>query len=86
MSQLNCVGRVHRSIKRKIVRFAASGFTCKQLALRFKVKKRTVKSVLTRTYLQLGITGGNKRVKLAMILYRKELENETLRSLGIRPE
>jgi DNA-binding NarL/FixJ family response regulator len=43
-----------------------------EIAERLKMNPRTVKSRFKRLFLQFGIRGGIKRVKLATLLYRRQ--------------
>jgi DNA-binding NarL/FixJ family response regulator len=45
-----------------------------EIAKRLKIALRTVKAHMNRMFMRYGIKGGIKRVKLATLLYRRELE------------
>jgi DNA-binding CsgD family transcriptional regulator len=47
-----------------------------EIARQLKIARRTVKAHFNRLFLRFGITGGIKRVKLATILYRRQLCSE----------
>ena len=48
-----------------------------EIAKQLKMARRTVKAHFNRLFLRFGITGGIKRVKLATLLYRRQLCSET---------
>src|SRR5713226_9196682 len=48
-----------------------------EIASQLKMARRTVKAHFNRLFLRFGITGGIKRVKLATLLYRRQLCSET---------
>src|SRR5712692_7015996 len=48
-----------------------------EIASQLKMARRTVKAHFNRLFLRFGITGGIKRVKLATLLYRRQLCSQT---------
>ena len=48
-----------------------------EIARQLNMAKRTVKVHFSRLFLRFSITGGTKRVKLATILYRRQLCSES---------
>lgn len=52
------------------------GYGHKQIADALNMKYRTVKNHLGKMFLKFGVKSGNKRVKLAVLLYRRERCNE----------
>lgn len=47
-----------------------------EIAKRLKMARRTVKAHFNRLFVRFGISGGIKRVKLATLLYRRQLCSE----------
>lgn len=47
-----------------------------EIARQLKMARRTVKAHFNRLFLRFGISGGIKRVKLATLLYRRQLWSE----------
>jgi len=62
--------------EREIVALLLQGMGNKEIAAALKMPKRTVKAHFNRMFYRFRIKDGIKRVKLAVILYRKELEDE----------
>jgi len=56
-----------------------------EIAKQLKMARRTVKAHFNRLFLRFGITGGIKRVKLATILYRRQLCLEQLATETAHP-
>ena len=57
---------------RQIVELLMQGCGNQEIARHLNIALRTVKAHLNRLFLQFGITGGIKRVKLAPFLYRRQ--------------
>lgn len=55
----------------------------KEIAKLLKMAPRTVKAHFNRLFLRFGIRGGIKRVKLAVLLYRKQNEEKTSGGLSL---
>jgi DNA-binding NarL/FixJ family response regulator len=58
--------------QRQIVELLMQGCDNAEIARQLNIALRTVKAHLNRLFLQFGITGGIKRVKLATLLYRRQ--------------
>src|SRR5712692_9145663 len=56
-----------------------------EIASQLKMARRTVKAHFNRLFLRFGITGGIKRVKLATLLYRRQLCSETSVTESVYP-
>src|SRR5712691_1061420 len=67
--QLNRVG--HR--ERQIIDLLLQGCDNSEIAQDLHIAERTVKAHFNRLFLRFGIKGGIKRVKLATMLYRRQL-------------
>src|SRR5271169_6228977 len=59
--------------EQQIVELLLQGCDNSDIARQLKMARRTVKAHFNRLFLRFGITGGIKRVKLATLLYRREL-------------
>lgn len=57
----------------QIAALLLQGYENKDIAAELKMAKRTVKAHFNRMFLRFSITGGIKRVKLATLLYRREV-------------
>src|ERR1700685_2656944 len=55
-----------------------------EIAKQLKMARRTVKAHFNRLFLRFGISGGIKRVKLATLLYRRQLCSEASESGVVR--
>src|ERR1700733_11903523 len=62
--------------EQKIAELLLQGCDNKEIARQLKMAKRTVKAHFNRLFLRFGISGGIKRVKLATLLYRRQLCSE----------
>src|ERR1700680_3821929 len=62
--------------ERQIAELLLSGCDNSEIPRQLKNARRTVKGRFNRLYLPSAITGGIKRVKLATILYRRQLCSE----------
>ncbi|MGZ6383683.1 MAG: response regulator transcription factor [Bdellovibrionota bacterium] len=62
--------------QRQIVELLMQGCDMAEIARQLDIALRTVKAHLNRLFLQFGITGGIKRVKLATLLYRRQASQE----------
>lgn len=63
--------------EQQIVELLLQGCDNAEIATRLKMARRTVKAHFNRLFLRFGITGGIKRVKLATLLYRRQLCSQT---------
>src|ERR1700684_2728842 len=61
----------------QIVELLLQGCDNAEIASQLKMARRTVKAHFNRLFLRFGITGGIKRVKLATLLYRRQLCSQT---------
>src|SRR5438270_8482191 len=59
--------------EQQIVELLLQGCDNDEIARQLKMAKRTVKAHFNRLFLRYGITSGIKRVKLATLLYRRQL-------------
>jgi len=59
-----------------IVDLLLQGCDNEDIARQLNMKLRTVKAYFKRLFTRFGITDGVKRVKLATLLYRRQLEAE----------
>jgi DNA-binding NarL/FixJ family response regulator len=58
--------------ERQIVGLLLQGCDNNEIAKELNMAKRTVKAHFNRLFLRFGITDGIKRVKLAILLYRRQ--------------
>ena len=58
--------------ERQIVDLLLQGCDNNEIAKELSMAKRTVKAHFNRLFLRFGITGGIKRVKLAILVYRRQ--------------
>lgn len=59
--------------EQQIVELLLQGCDNAEIAKQLKMARRTVKAHFNRLFLRFGITGGIKRVKLATLLYRRQV-------------
>lgn len=59
----------------QIAALLIEGCDNREIASRLGVARRTVKAHFSRMFLRFQISGGIKRVKLATLLYRRELDS-----------
>ena len=59
--------------EQQIVALLLQGCDNAEIASELKMARRTVKAHFNRLFLRFGIDGGIKRVKLATLLYRRQL-------------
>ena len=59
--------------ERQVVELLLQGCENDEIAKQLNITPRTVKAYLNRLFLRFGINSGVKRVKLATLLYRKQL-------------
>src|SRR5271168_4169706 len=57
----------------QVVELLLQGCDNAEIASQLKMARRTVKAHFNRLFLRFGINGGIKRVKLATLLYRRQL-------------
>src|SRR2546428_12535678 len=62
--------------ERQIADLLLQGCDNGEIARQLKIARRTVKAHFNRLFLRFGISGGIKRVKLATLLYRRQLCSE----------
>jgi DNA-binding CsgD family transcriptional regulator len=62
--------------EQQIAELLLQGCNNSEIARQLKIARRTVKAHFNRLFLRFAITGGIKRVKLATILYRRQLCSE----------
>src|SRR5215813_12712136 len=62
--------------EQQIVDLLLQGCDNSDIAKQLKMARRTVKAHFNRLFLRFGIQGGIKRVKLATLLYRRQLCSE----------
>src|SRR5207302_4733894 len=62
--------------EQQIVELLLQGCDNAEIASQLKIARRTVKAHFNRLFLRFGISGGIKRVKLATLLYRRQLCSE----------
>jgi DNA-binding NarL/FixJ family response regulator len=62
--------------ERQIVDLLLQGCDNSEIARDLNIAERTVKAHFNRLFLRYGIKGGIKRVKLATLLYRRQLWSE----------
>jgi DNA-binding NarL/FixJ family response regulator len=63
--------------QRQIADLLLQGCNNAEIAKVLKMNRRTVKAYFHRLFLRFGISNGIKRVKLATLLYRSQLDLET---------
>jgi DNA-binding NarL/FixJ family response regulator len=68
--------------EQQVIQLLLQGCDNAEIASQLKMAPRTVKAHFNRLFLRFGITDGIKRVKLAMLLYRRQ---SSLQSDAIRP-
>src|ERR1700749_381600 len=59
--------------EQQVVELLLQGCDNAEIASQLKMARRTVKAHFNRLFLRFGITNGIKRVKLATLLYRRQL-------------
>lgn len=62
--------------ERQIVDLLLQGCDNSEIARDLNIAERTVKAYFNRLFVRFGIKGGIKRVKLATLLYRRQLWQE----------
>src|SRR5512135_2872204 len=62
--------------EQQIVELLLQGCDNAEISKQLNMARRTVKAHFNRLFLRFGITGGVKRVKLATLLYRRQLCSE----------
>jgi len=68
--------------ERQIVDLLLQGCDNTEIARSLNMAERTVKAHFNRLFLRFGITDGIKRVKLATLLYRRQLWLERQQAAG----
>jgi DNA-binding NarL/FixJ family response regulator len=69
-----------RPRERQIIDLLLQGCDNAEIARDLNMAERTVKAYFNRLFLRFGIKGGIKRVKVATLLYRRQLWIETQHS------
>jgi DNA-binding NarL/FixJ family response regulator len=62
--------------ERQIVELLLQGCVNAEIARELKMAPRTVKAHFNRLYLRFGISDGIKRVKLATLMYRRQIPQQ----------
>ncbi|GAC1431013.1 MAG: hypothetical protein NVS1B11_05130 [Terriglobales bacterium] len=62
--------------EQQIAELLLQGCDNDEIGKQLKIARRTVKAHFNRLFLRFGITNGIKRVKLATLLYRRQLCSE----------
>jgi len=71
--------------EQQIAELLLQGCDNSEIANQLKMARRTVKAHFNRLFLRFGITGGIKRVKLATLLYRRQLCSEVSATENVSP-
>src|SRR5215467_13523742 len=71
--------------EQQIATLLLQGCTNTEIAKQLKMNRRTVKAHFNRLFRRFGIEDGIKRVKLATLLYRRELCSENTATEDIFP-
>jgi len=71
--------------EQQIVELLLQGCDNSDIAKQLKMARRTVKAHFNRLFLRFGIHGGIKRVKLATLLYRRQLCSEANATENVPP-
>src|ERR1700685_276565 len=71
--------------ERQITELLLQGCDNAEIAKQLKMARRTVKAHFNRLFLRFGISGGIKRVKLATLLYRRQLCLEATATESVSP-
>ena len=71
--------------ERQIIDLLLQGCDNSEIARDLNMAERTVKAYFNRLFIRFGIKGGIKRVKLATMLYRRQLWQERQQELSEAP-
>jgi DNA-binding NarL/FixJ family response regulator len=71
--------------EQQIVDLLLQGCDNSEIARDLNIAERTVKAHFNRLFLRFGIKGGIKRVKLATLLYRRQLWQESRQQVHASP-
>src|SRR5690242_14345574 len=71
-----------RPRERQVVELLLQGCDNDEISQQLNMARRTVKAHFNRLFQRYGITGGVKRVKLATLLYRRQLCSEEETAVG----
>lgn len=71
--------------ERQIAELLLQGCDNAEIARQLKMARRTVKAHFNRLFLRFGISGGIKRVKLATLLYRRQICSEANATVNESP-
>lgn len=77
-----CESILLTSREQRIVNLLLQAYSDAEIAAELNMRKRTVKAYLNRLFLRFGIRSGIKRVKLATLLYRHELQQASTLTIG----
>src|ERR1044072_4110180 len=66
-----------RPREQQVVELLLQGCDNDEISKQLNMARRTVKAHFNRLFLRFGISGGIKRVKLATLLYRRQLCSQT---------
>ena len=72
--------------ERQIAALLLRGYENDAIANELHMPERTVKAYFNRMFVRFGINGGIKRVKLATLLYRRQLWLDSVASTGALPQ
>src|SRR5689334_23855794 len=71
--------------ERQIAELLLQGCDNAEIARQLNMARRTVKAHFNRLFLRFGISGGIKRVKLATLLYRRQICSEANATVNETP-
>src|SRR5690242_9088358 len=71
--------------EQQIAELLLQGCDNTEIARELKMARRTVKAHFNRLFMRFGITGGIKRVKLATLLYRRQVCSEVSVTESVSP-
>src|SRR6476661_823087 len=71
--------------ERQIAELLLQGCDNAEIARQLNMARRTVKAHFNRLFLRFGISGGIKRVKLATLLYRRQICSEANATVNENP-
>src|SRR6266566_3441863 len=74
-----------RPRERQVVELLLQGCDNDEISKQLNMARRTVKAHFNRLFLRFGINGGIKRVKLATLLYRRQLCSEANATENVPP-
>src|SRR5579872_3670792 len=71
--------------ERQITELLLQGCDNTEIAKQLHMAQRTVKAHFNRLFMRFGISGGIKRVKLATLLYRRQICSEMIATESVSP-